>query len=580
MTPDGSHDFMLLNQTLVRFSSGSLESVAYSNTVQTPLVGPLFTIRLEAAPERLVRGQIAMFTVTIRNSGNLGAFATVFVALPEGLSFIPNSVLRDGASMPGATPSVGIPLGQVPVGSVIRIVFQTMMVSIPASYVFECEALLSYRFTTYGGRVVTDEATSNTATLEAVPYQLFAHGQLSSPVTFVGDILAYEITLRNEGQLTLTQLLVHFRLPEDFRFVSRSVALNGVLAPWIVPDQGAPVSALRPGETMSVRVGVYLDAADPEYDTADFQSLIDYRAGGESLHLLTNVSPVIIVKPTVSVQLSVDRPHAQTGQTLTYEAIVSNDSKFALDGVLTELIPAGTTFVSGSVVVDGVPRLGFSLAEGLPLGTLLAQSRAVVAYRVTIDQPAVPVDPRPIENSVRFIYTCRLTDGRAISQQVRSNTVHTDLLALRLTVTASAHPMEFGLKESVDYAAIVKNNGNASVFANLLRSPYPLGFHIHDVKIDGRRVPDFPLESGLELGLVQTGGSVRVTYAVYRSAASAEMLETAKTLALNRSADDADDSDYVTTRYIANYYLTYGGTRYVGTSRSNELLIPIEDDSE
>lgn len=579
MTPDGSHDFLLLNQTLVRFSSGSLEGVAYSNTVRTPLVGPLMTIRLEADPLRLVLGQVATFTMIVRNCGNLGALVSLYCPLPEGLSFVPNSVLRDGVPMPGASPAAGISLGAIQVGSEILVVFQAMMVTIPASRTFDCRALLRYRFSTNGGRVVTDEVPSNTVTLEAVPYQLFAFGQLSSPVTFVGDTLAYEIALRNEGQLTLTRLLVRFLLPADFRIVPRSVAMNGVLAPWIDPEQGVPLSLLRPGETATVKIGVYLDATEPDYDMAEFQSLIDYKANEEELELLTNVSPVLIVKPSLTVRLSVDRTHAEPGQTVTYEAVVSNDSRFAVDGALTELIPAGTTFVPGSVVVDGSPRLGANPAEGLPLGTLLAQSRAVVLYRVKIDQAAVQLDPQPIRNTLRFIYTCRLTDGRTISQQVRSNTVYTDLLALRLTIAASAYPMEYGFRETVDFAALVTNDGNVSVYATLLRTPYPFGFIVQNPRIDGRRVPDFPLESGLDLGLMQPGASVRVTYTVYRSAASIEGLEIATTSALDRLIT-SDDAREVSTWYTAKYRVTYGGKAYAGENRSNVLVLPIEDDSE
>ncbi|WP_158306229.1 DUF11 domain-containing protein [Paenibacillus curdlanolyticus] len=552
---------MLLNQTHVRFSSGSLEQVAYSNTVQTPLIGPLLTASKHATPDQLTLGQTVTYTLTIANEGNRDAQVTVFDALPEGLAFIPNSVLRDGSPIPGSKPATGISVGTVAVGATVQLVFQAIMIAIPNTRVFVNQAHLAYRFATQEGRVVTEAVQSNPVTTAAVPFQLHAYAQLSSVVTFIGDALYYDVILKNEGLEPIDHTSVATPLPAGFAFVPGSVIMNDVHAAWIDPTAGIPVGTIAPGATVSIRVGLRVNGTPASAKTI-IQSVVQYAVNNEPYSTDTNSVEVIVIAPSVSVGLTTNRLTAPVGSKVTYEAVITNGSSFAVDAVLSDLLPKGTTYVPDSLRMNGNIRRGGTISNGIPLGTLLAGSRTVITYQVLIPPATEAAGLQPILNRVRVTYTFRLPDGRVIEQFAQSNTEVTNLIGPILSITASAHPAEFVIDESIYYSFIVSNTGNWDADVTFYRSAYPPGFELRNPRVNGASVAYFSADEGLSLGLLPPDASIRVAYLVF----CAEL-------------DDWEHYE-VATRCMARYVYEYDGSSYSGICEANELVIPIEEQDE
>ncbi|WP_435171863.1 hypothetical protein [Paenibacillus glycanilyticus] len=557
MTPP--NDFKLLNQTHVRFSSGIYDGVAYSNTVQTPLVGPIITANKSAFPQKLNRDQTVTFTILISNTGNRPASTKLHDLLPAGLSFIPNSVLLDGSPLPGASPLTGISLGTIQVGSTIQVIFQAIVVFIPDSHVFHNEAAVLYTFSTPDGRVISDSAVSNKITLEVVPYQLDAHASMSTPVTFLGDVVFYDLIVRNDGLLPMENVIVYLPLPEGFEFVPGSVVIDGVLVPWIDPASGIYIGYLAPGAIVSIRVAIRL-ASMPAETRVPFQATIEYTVNGTVYRTLTNLLILNITDPSLTVSLAVDPVKASACSRLTYTITVNNENSFAVDAFLIRLIPQGTVFLPDSIMVDGVPRKGTNPSSGLPLGTLLAGSTAVITYQVTIRTAN-----SQIPNQVEAIYTYRLTDGRLVRQNAVSNPIVTDIFAAVISVQAKAEPMYYEAERSVHFTAYVQNTGNLAAGVTLYRTDYPKGFYLLDPQINDNQIPSFTDSEGASLGLIAPGQTVKVSYWIYVS--DSEEIE-------NESLTQ------VATRYTARFNYTYDDSTCSGESQSNELILPVEHDIE
>lgn len=562
MTP--VHNFKLLNQTLVRFRSGVYEGVAYSNTVQTPLVGPILTAQKSAALSKLILNQTVTFTIVIGNTGNRPAAVTLVDVLPPGLSFIPNSVLLDGAPLPGASPASGIVIGSVTVGSTVQLIFQAIVISIPPAFTFQNEASLNYSFTTQDGRVVSDTVLSNRIILEVVPFLLNVHARLSTPVTFLGDVIFYDLVLHNEGLLPMENVVIHLPLPEGFTFIPGSVVIDGVLVPWIDPNNGIVIGYLAPGATVTVRVGIRL-AQMPLDSEVTFQAIIDYTVNGTSYSTLANLLVLNVITPTLTVNLAVNHSQDTIGSTLTYTATVTNDSSFAVDAQLMNLLSPGTVFVPNSIVIGGVPRQGTSLGPGIPLGTLLAGSSTIVSYQVVVQKQQAAIEYGQIINQVQADYTYRLSDGRVIKQNALSNSVITIILAPKIKVMATAQPMYYEAEESVAFTILVQNTGNLAAEVTLFRTGYPQGFYLLDPQVDDIRVLGFTLEEGVYLGQLSPGATVRVTYWIY----------------VSDSEEIQDETlTQVTTRYIARYHYYYEDNLYSDESLSNELTLPLDQNIE
>lgn len=509
--PDEPRDFTVQNQTYVRFQNGTYEGVAYSNTVSTPLVGPLLQVAKSVSATRAAINQVITYSIAISNSGNSPAQVTVFDPLPAGLSFIANSVLIGGVPLTGVSPSGGIPIGSVDVGATVLLTFQAIVVSIPPGLQFANQAQAVYAFAALDGRAVSGTTRSNTAAFGVIPYRLSASASSSTNVTFAGDVIPYEIVLSNEGGEPLENVMITIPLPEGFEFVPGSVVINGVLMPGIDPRNGIPVGTLLPGQTVRVTVGIRVVAV-PSSEQVVIQARIDYTVGGDHASLLANSLVFTVVKPQVSVRLQVDRTRASVNDTLQYVAEVGNNSGFAVDVRLSDLIPPGTAFVADSLTIDGEPYRGTRIESGISLGTLRANSQTAVGYRVIVLSSAVVPGLPPIIEDARASFTFRLADGRVVSMTAVSNSVKTDLYAPLITVSAAAQPQYVEPTESVNIGAIVRNNGNLSADVTLLRIEYPPEFYIRHVRIAGQSVPDFPLAKGLNLGAIPPGGSIRVAY--------------------------------------------------------------------
>ncbi|WJH29823.1 DUF11 domain-containing protein [Paenibacillus sp. CC-CFT742] len=223
----------LQNQSLVRFSSGTteLEQVAYSNTVVTPWVGPRLAVRKEANVTVAALGQSITYQIEITNSGNRTAIVYVVDPLSEDTSLLPNSVLRDGIPLPGASPQLGLPPAEVTPGATLRYHFQVAIVRLPPTLKLINQAQVNYEFLTPEGRTVTGRELSNTVEVTLASSRLEVALQSDHIPTFSGDIVLYSVVVSNPGFLTATGAKVTIALPAGLGFIPASVVINGMFAP-------------------------------------------------------------------------------------------------------------------------------------------------------------------------------------------------------------------------------------------------------------------------------------------------------------------------------------------------------------
>ncbi|XOK64580.1 hypothetical protein ACJ7K1_16265 [Paenibacillus elgii] len=556
MTPDTITNRLLQNQSLVRFHTAGAEQVAYSNMVVTPLVGPILTLNKSALAAEASLGQIITYRITITNTGNKSAQVTLVDALPAGTSFIANSVLLDGVPMPGIDPVSGIPLGTVQVERLAEIVFQVIVISIPAGLQLRNQAEARYTFLTEEGRVVSGSAMSNYVTIPVKSYLLSSFLRASTEYTFIGDNVTYGITLINEGNETIQDLLVRMPLPPGAQWVPGSVVLDDIHAPSLDPTAGIPIGVLAPGAFLHISFRLHVIEMPSDSQIVS-QADIQYTVGEQSLTAQTNTVKLQVFDPGLSVISSVNDDRATLGDTLKYEIIVSNNGTLAVEAVLSLVIPKETLFVWDSIYVNGTHLMGAKPSDSIRLGVIKAGSQALVAFEVSIPHITTTFIPI-IQYAANVHFTFRLPDGRLVQKTAVSNTSETELVFPLIQLQASVDPNELEMGDTAEYRVEAANKGNWPAEIKLTElipqgALYVDGSPRKTVAIATEVSPG--MNAGISLGTLTPGSSIAAFYKI-------RVIE---------------DNRYHRLQHVivAQYRYELNGRFYTGEARSNGVTIVV-----
>lgn len=561
MTPGSFPQPVVTNQSMVLFSSAAgIDAITYSNTVHTPVLSPVLSLFKSADKTSVSLGETLVYSLVAKNSGNVAARATIRDILPEGVSFIANSVLRDGVPLPGVSPSSGIPLGTISPQAQVRIAFQAIVVSLPPSLELRNEARGFYSFTTPEGRLVQSEIRSNPVTVSLLSFQLSTLLAASTPTTFTGDVVTYTLLLRNEGARLLNDIIAFIPVPDGAIFVPGSVVAGGIYYPDADPAEGIRLGFLSTDTAAEISFRVRITSI-PENSLLTTQARTTYQVDEVTEVTESNIMEISIVQAGVTVSLKVDRYSAAPGDNLHYKFTVQNSGNLAVNAVLVEAIPAGTLFIWDSVIVDSVPMKGIRPGEFIPLGTIRAGSVVLVEFLVSIPAATDIKQTPAVQNQGNLQYTFTLPDGRNVRQAARSNAVTTLILSPVISIEMSGEPPIVEPGGTAQFRISVTNSGNYPADVSVIRI-VPQGSLIESdiVTVSALTSPESSYRGTVALGTVQAGQTVHLTYFV-------RINDDFMGRALQGSS-------------TALYLFTIDGRRYSGESRSNSYRLIIEEISE
>lgn len=203
----------------------------------------------------------------------------------------------------------------------------------------------------------------------------------------VGEEITYTLVLENTGTVGALNVTLNDMLPPETEIVSGSVTLDGVPyvggLPVVIPSIGAGLSA-----TVTFKVTANtLPAVNPIFNIAradyEFFPFTDYSA--TSFSNSNHVAVFIIAREMTNVK-SVDKAFAVKGDILTYTSVIKNTGSVPVtDVIFKDEIPAGTTFVNGSVYIDGVNYPAYDPQTGFFAANLTPQASVTVTFQVQID---------------------------------------------------------------------------------------------------------------------------------------------------------------------------------------------------
>ncbi|MDH6373918.1 putative repeat protein (TIGR01451 family) [Paenibacillus sp. PastF-3] len=561
MIPGSRTQPVVTNQSMVLFNSAAgVDGIVYSNTVNTPVVGPVLSLLKSTDKSHASLGDTLVYTITASNNGNTEAVVTVYDTLPEGVSFISNSVLRDGVPLPGATPSSGITLGSIAPQSQVNIAFQVVIISLPSTLVLQNKALGRFSFATPEGRIINGDLYSNSVFVSLLSYQLSTSLTASTPTSFIGDVVTYTLRLTNEGNSLLNQISATISIPNGAVFIPGSVIAGGVYYPESDPMQGIGIGQLDKDLSIDISFRVRVTEIPPSLDLTN-RAAVTYTVDDDPNITESNTVVVSLVLAGVTISKRVDHVTAAPGDNLRYELTVSNSGNLAVNAILTDAIPPGTLFVWDSVLLNGVMQKGARPADGIQLGTLRGGTSAVVVFQVSVPAAINIQAIGAVQNHGSVQYTFVLPDGRTVRQTSRSNTVTTLIVTPVISLETHAKPTLVEEGEHVQCWVSLTNSGNWPAKISLDRlSPEECLIDPSSIVIDGIPNPQSSFNGILSLGTVKGAATVNIHYFVRVS-------------------------EHVMMRFLkglvtAQYSFNLDGREYAGKSQSNSYTLTVDEISE
>lgn len=195
---------VLNNQSTVSFTSGAFSATTFSNTITTPVYQPILAAVKTGDQAVATVGDTVVYSITITNTGNYGASVTLTDTIPAGTELIPNSVIINGASAPGADPASGIPLGVV--ATTTTIIFSVVIVTLPLSQSITNQASATFAYTLPDGRTLGGTITSNALNIQVSAPNVSVVKTTAVIDAVVGDTIVYEMVVSNNGLTRLTTL--------------------------------------------------------------------------------------------------------------------------------------------------------------------------------------------------------------------------------------------------------------------------------------------------------------------------------------------------------------------------------------
>ena len=249
---------------------------------------------------------------------------------------------------------------------------------------------ITFNYVLPDGQTIAAELDSNIVNTEILTYSV--PKVKSSDKTFMqeGETAQQTVVITNNSQTQLFNMTFTDHMSSGATYVAGSVTVNGISQPSYDPAAGFPLPALNAGQAVTVSYTILANNPVTQTPVTNFATL-DYTVDDPARSDVnfsenTNTVSIDIISNRIAVVKSVDKAYAVKGDNLHYTTVITNTGTLLKsDIVFTDPIPAGTTFVAGSVKIDGTSYPAYNPQTGFPLPDLAAGQSATVEFDVTVN---------------------------------------------------------------------------------------------------------------------------------------------------------------------------------------------------
>ncbi len=327
-----------------------------TNEVAKEYIEPIISQTKEIATANgenyVVKGEKITYTITINNDGDLGKDVTVKDPIPEGTTFVEDSIKldgqtikkEDGNSLTKDDLTNGIVVG-VEGKSSKKISFDVTVNDINNKDVIKNIAEVDNNPTNEVDKEYIEPIISQTKEIST------ANGE---NYVVKGEKITYTIIINNDGDLG-KDVTVKDQIPEGTTFMEDSIKLDGQA---IKKEDGKSLTK------EDLANGIVIGAEGKSTKKLSFEvvvnaikdeSIIENIAtvDGIETNKVTTVYSDSIISEYKKAETQYGKEYVVGNEKITYKIIVKNTGTLPKLVVVKDAVPNGTTFVEGSIRIDG-----------------------------------------------------------------------------------------------------------------------------------------------------------------------------------------------------------------------------------
>ena len=203
------------------------------------------------------------------------------------------------------------------------------------------------------------------------------------------------------------------------------------------------------------------------------------------------------------------------GGTILYISEVKNIGNVdAININFTDFIPAGTTFVPDSVTINGVLQPGVNPENGIPIGTIPANSSKTILFQVQTNNP--PTETEIANQSSATYQYVSIPTAPPVNRSANSNIVTTSLQNANIISVKSADVNFISIGQIITYTNTLQNIGTVPANNTVFIDNIPEGtiFIEDSLAINNVTQPGANPENGVTLGTIQPNETVTISFQV------------------------------------------------------------------
>ncbi|MCY6958952.1 DUF7507 domain-containing protein [Clostridium brassicae] len=472
-------------------------------TIVTPIdtLADLFISKI-ANPDPVVAGEEATYTITACNAGPSDALNVILTDAVPVCLLNPEYSLDGGVTWAAWTGSVN--LGTIPAG-------QCVIVLIRGTVDPSCMGTITN--TARVDSTTPDPDPTNNETTIVTPIDTLADVSVVKTANAdnftTGDVVTYTIAVTNAGPSDAQNVILTDVVPPQILNPEFSIDGGVTWSPWVSPYNigtiaaGTTVTILIRGTVSETAIGTVRNTASVSSDTED----PDPANNESTVDVEVKVAKLEVVK-------SADKTAVKVGDNLTYTVTIKNTGNTpANDVVFKDQIPVGTSFVPGSVTINGMPDVGANPEVGFDIGTINSGETVLVSFAVKVEYRPTP--PQVVNVAVADYNFIVDPTRPPIEKSDTSNEVITQVEIVQVDVLKSADKTFAVIGDIITYTVIITNSSTIPVNDVVFTDSIPDGtsFVPASVTVNDNPVSGDP-STGINLGTLDPGESVKVSFKV------------------------------------------------------------------